>query len=281
MSITIRNLADDDLVKADTLLSAAFQSPVSRIQDLHFYRQIEPDGWFVALLEGNLVGMVGAVNYRVFAHVGLMAVNPSAQRKGIGLTLMQFLLTKLDQQVPMIFLDASEVGRPLYNRLGFVAFDGSVTYRQRRSFTNEVCTSNIQAIANRDLDEIVKWDQGIFGANRKKVFQALLDMYPQRAFLQRDTDGQLSGYIFAQKNRIGPWVMLQRCNAGELLLTALALPYEGTISIVVPAVNQEAVILLQQYGFEQVRNNQRMGRHTENIPGQRELIYAQTSLAVG
>jgi len=281
MTITIRNLADDDLEKVDALLKAAFQSSVSRLQDLRFYRQIEPNGWFVASQKSDLVGMVGAINYGAFAHVGLMAVHPSAQRQGIGLALMQFLLPHLEQQVPIVLLDASEIGHPLYSKLGFVAYDETATYQQRHNVINEVRTSTMQAITVRELDEVVRWDTDIFGANRRKVFQALLDIFPQRAFLQRDTEGRLTGYIFAQKNRIGPWAMLQSCKAEELLQTALALPYEGAVSVVVPALNQEAVQLIQRYGFERVRNNQHMGRHTENLPGQRQKIYAQTSLAAG
>ncbi len=281
MTITIRNLADDDLEEVDALLNAAFQSSISRLQDLRFYCQIEPHGWFVASQESGLVGMVGAVNYGAFAHVGLMAVHPKAQRQGIGFALMQFLLAQLEQQVPIVWLDASEMGRPLYHQLGFIAYDETVTYQRRNNLTKDTRIPNIQAITVQELDEVVQWDRDIFGANRRKVLQALLDIFPQRAFLQRDADGQLTGYLFAQKNRIGPWVMLQNCHAEELLQAALALPYEGMFSVVVPAVNQEAVELIQCYGFERVRSNQHMGRHTENIPGKRQKIYAQTSLTAG
>jgi predicted N-acetyltransferase YhbS len=281
MTITIRNLEEADLLTADAILKAAFHGS-SRLQDLQLYRQIQPDGWFIASQEGHAVGMVGAINYGTLAHVGLMAVHPGVQRQGVGGALMQFLLARLEQQqVPLVVLDASEIGRPLYNRLGFVAYDETFVFQLKNRITAPTQTSHIQTITIQDLDELVGWDTEVFGANRCKVFQTLLDVFPGRAFLQRDADGQLVGYLFAQKNRIGPWVMLQACNAEALLQTALTLPYEEMPSVIVPAENQEAIALLQCSGFEQVRTNRHMGKGMTEPSAQRQKIYAQTSLAVG
>jgi GNAT superfamily N-acetyltransferase len=289
-TVSIRDLADADLEAADAMLKLAFRGPVSRLDDLRLYRQIQPDGWFAAFQEGRLVGTVGATNYGALAHVGLMAIHPDAQGQGIGFALMQFLLARLEQQVPMVLLDASEVGRPLYDKLGFVAYDETFMF-QRQSGARPAGAGmmnamperapHIQPISVRELDELVQWDTDIFGANRRKVFQVLLDVFPKRAFMQRDADGRLMGYLFVQKNRIGPWVMLQSCNSEELLQAALALPYEETLSVAVPSVNREAIELLQRHGFEQVRTNQHMGKGKGGPPGQRQKIYAQTSLAVG
>jgi hypothetical protein len=97
----------------------------------------------------------------------------------------------------------------------------------------------------------------------------------------RDEGGQIAGYLFAQKRRIGPWVMRDTRDAEALLETALALPFEDTVSVVVPAVNLEAIELLQRYGFKPLRANRHMGRGPGEPPGQRQKIYAQTSLSIG
>ncbi len=132
-----------------------------------------------------------------------------------------------------------------------------------------------------DLDELVEKDIQVFGADRRKVFQVLLEQFPDRGFLQRDEDGKLEGYLFAQKNRIGPWVMLKPGCAEGLLQAALSLGDKWMLSATVPSVNAEAIALLKQYGFEQVRSNRHMGRGRSGLPGQREKVYSQTSLAVG
>ena len=282
MTISIRDLVDADLEMADAILKLAFRSSISRLYDLWLYRQIQPDGWFVASQGKHLIGTVGATNYGAFAHVGLMAVHPDVQRQGVGFALMQFILARLEQQqVPKVLLDASEIGRPLYDKLGFVAYDETFVFQRNSNFAIRERAPHIQTLSVRELDELVQWDTDVFGANRRRVFQVLLDVFPERALMQRDEEGRLMGYVFAQKNRIGPWVMLQSCNAEELLRAALVLPYEETISVTVPAVNREAIELLQRYGFERVRTNRHMGRGVSGPPGQRQKIYAQTSLAVG
>jgi predicted N-acetyltransferase YhbS len=282
MSISIRPLADIDLEAADTIIKLAFRNTASRLDDLQLYRRIQPDGWFVACQQEHPAGMVGATNYGAVAHVGLMAVHPEAQRQGIGLALMQFLLARLDQQqVSLVTLDASDMGRPLYDKLGFVPYDETLIFQRQGNFTRMERPASVQSISSRELDELAQWDSTFFGANRYKVLQALLAYFPKSAFMLRDETGEVAGYLFAQRNRIGPWVMRPSHNAENLLQAALALPYEETASVAVPAVNREAKELLQRHGFEQVRANRHMGRGRGEPPGQRKQIYAQASLAIG
>jgi GNAT superfamily N-acetyltransferase len=282
VSISIRPLLDTDLETAEALLNLAFQSSVNRLHELRLYRQMQPDGWLAATRGEQLIGMVGAVNYGAIAHIGLMAVHPEAQRQGVGLALMQNLIAELEKQyVPLITLDASEAGRPLYDKLGFVAYDKTLVFQRHSNPAKLGKASRISSISVQELDELAHWDTGAFGADRRKVFKVLLDNSPRRAFIIRGEDGQPSGYLFAQRNRIGPWVMLQPNHTEELLQAALALPFDETISMNVPSVNREAIELARRYGFEMVRANQHMGRGAVGVPGQRQKIYSQTSLAVG
>jgi hypothetical protein len=55
MSLSIRSLSEDDLESADAILKSAFQSSDSRLVDLHLYRKIQPDGWFLAVQNGTPV----------------------------------------------------------------------------------------------------------------------------------------------------------------------------------------------------------------------------------
>ncbi len=280
--LAIRNLEEADLEKADEILKLAFGGPVSRLEDLRLYQRIEPAGWFVAMQAERLVGMVGAANYGTIAHVGLMAVHPEAQRQGIGMDLMRFLLDKLEQQgVRLVTLDASKMGRPLYDRLGFIPYDETITFQRPADIHVSANPCQSQIITMNDMGEIIRADKDVFGEDRQRLFQILLDQFPGRAFLQRDSAGRLVGYLFAQKYRIGPWVMLSPGWAEKLFSAALALPFESIISATIPGGNLEAIELMQKYGFKQVRTNRHMGRGTGGPPGQRQWIYSQTSLAVG
>jgi hypothetical protein len=76
MSISIHLLSDADLAAAQVILAAAFQRPDTWTDDLRFYLQLQPDGYFGAYQNGTLVGMVGSTIYSTYAYVGLMVVHP-------------------------------------------------------------------------------------------------------------------------------------------------------------------------------------------------------------
>jgi predicted N-acetyltransferase YhbS len=282
MPVSIRPLADTDLKSVEKILSLAFQRSGNWIPDLRLYRKIQPDGYFLAEDDGSPVGMVGAVIYSTYAYVGLMAVHPESQRKGIGLALMQHVLNWLDQQqVPLVLLDASPSGQPLYERLGFVAYDPVEILQRPGGQLACPCPSSVKPLSIRDLDLITAPDIIAFGADRSKVLRLLLDAYPDRAFFLPDANGQVNGYLFAQENRIGPWVMQDGSEAEELLQAALSLPFSGPISVAAPGENAEAIALLQHYGFKFGRANRHMGKGHVAPTGQREKVFGQASLSLG
>lgn len=282
MSISIRVLSDADLEVADAILNSAFQRGESRIEDLRLYRGMQPDGWFLASQHGASVGVVGTKIYPDFAYVGSMAVHQNAQREGVGLALMQHLLGWLGRRgVGLVLLDASEMGEPLYQRLGFVAHDRTYVFRRRGVMHSQFSSRPVQVMSLREIDELVEWDASMFGTPRADVLRALLTAFPGRAFLVRGEGNEIAGYIFAQSNRIGPWVARRSDDAEVLLQIALSLPYEGAVSVVVPEVNRNALDLLGRYGFETVRTNRHMARGANASRRRRENIYGQTSLGMG
>jgi GNAT superfamily N-acetyltransferase len=281
MHSSIRPLQDIHLPAADEVLRLAFRGSASRLEDLRLYRRIQPEGWFAAFQQERLVGMVGAACYGAFAHVGLMAVRPDCQRQGLGRLLMEFLLDRLEQQhIPLVTLDASAAGRPLYERLGFVACDDTLVLERP---LNEPVPEPAggQPLSSVALAELAEADAPVFGADRRNVFQTLGEFFPGRTFVQRDEQGRLSGWLCAQGSRLGPWVILRPERAGALLQAALALPYAGPLSVTVPSGNRPALELLGRHGFVPVRKNTHMRRGPGGCPGQRERVYSQTSLAVG
>jgi predicted N-acetyltransferase YhbS len=282
MNITIRDLTEADDEQANDLLKLAFNNSTNRLNDLRLYRRLQPDGWFAACLEGRMIGTVGAVSYGSVAHVGFMTVHPSLQGQGIGRMLMEHMLNWLERkQVPLITLDASNKGFPLYEMLGFVTLDETLTFEKQIISGRELLSPDVEPITQKDLDELVELDAPIFGANRRKVFESLMELYPSRAFLHRDENGQITGYVFAQMNRIGPWVTFTPGQEEALLKAALTLAYENPVTVCVPAVNLDAAGLLQRYGFEQIRSGRHMVKGKGVVPGDRTKIYAQTSMGAG
>jgi GNAT superfamily N-acetyltransferase len=282
MVISIRTLSDTDLDGADAILQSAFQRTESWLDDLCLIRRIQPEGVFLACQNEVPTGMVTAVIYPSFAYVGLMGVHQDFQGRGIGLALMQHLLAWVDEQnVFQVRLDASPIGQPLYEKLGFVACDQVYVLQRTTIHPTCRCPTGIQHLSLHNPDLITALDTQAFGADRGRLLQALLETCPQRAFMLMDTHGNVNGYLIAQAKRIGPWVVENVADAELLLKAALSLPFDGPISVVLPGQSEEAVNLLEHYGFERIRVNRHMVLGPVAPVGQRGKIYAQASLSLG
>jgi ribosomal protein S18 acetylase RimI-like enzyme len=282
MPFSIHPLTDADLESAAVILASAFRRSGNWANELRLYRTVQPDGYFGAYQDGMLVGMVGSTVYSTFAYIGLMGVHQQFQRHGIGLALMQHLLKWLDgKNISQVQLDASEAGQPMYEKLGFVPRERVLVLQRQAGLSIPELSQHVMPVRSSDLAELAEMDAKIFGADRNRVFSTLLQAYPDRAFLSRNSSGGVTGYLFVQEGRIGPWVMLEPSDGAALLCAALSLNFAGMISAVMPETNQEALDLLQRYGFEVLRLNRHMVYGSVTTIGQRDKVCAQTSLSLG
>ncbi len=282
MTISIRTLSDTDLEAADGILSSAFQRAESWQTELRLFQRLQPDGIFFASRDGIPAGMVASIIYSNYAYVGLMGIHHAYQRQGLGNALMEHLLAWVEEQmVPLVKLDASPAGQPLYEKLGFVPFGEVYVFQRQAGQLDVQRPRGMGHITHQYLDLIAPSDTQAFGADRSRLLRALLEIYPLRAFRTMNEQGLVNGYLIAQTKRIGPWIMNESGEAERLLLAALSLPYEGAVSVIVPAENVNAVSLLNQFGFRIVRVNRHMTYGSNTAMGQRVKVYGQTSLSFG
>ncbi|GCE08975.1 GNAT family N-acetyltransferase [Dictyobacter aurantiacus] len=286
MTVTIRTLCDTDVDAADAVIVAAYNAPHSRKAALQAYLRLQPDGWMLALQDNEPVGLGGLVNYGPFAYLGMMSVLPAAQGKGIGKQLVSHLLQWAEnKKCPTILLDATPAGSYLYKSFDFVEIDRSQHWQHAGvdeltmpSQTNGIVT----AISVSDLPSLAAFDTPYFGASRIHVLEAMLGQYPRRAFAVWDTNGQVNGYLFAQERSIGPWVARSMEDAERLLAAALKLPFPGNaISVNISSItNQDAIQLLERYGFKLQRTLSHM-RRGPAVERNLRKIYGQTAFALG
>lgn len=282
MTVLIRAVSEVDLEPADEVLRSAFQRAENWLPELRLFRRLQPDGLFLADRDGIPAGMVASIIYSNYAYVGLMGIHQNFQRIGIGLALMEHLLAWMDgKKVPLVKLDASPAGQPLYEKLGFVPLDEVYVFQRQVGLVDCQHSKGIRFITPQHLDRVTVSDKQAFGADRSRLLHALLEVYPERACMTQDEQGHVNGYLFAQAKRIGPWIMNDSGDAEDLLLSALSLPFHGMVSVVAPAENIEAVSLLKRFGFKIVRVNRHMAYGPNPSMGQREKVYGQTSLSFG
>ncbi len=283
MTVTIRPMAEADVAAAGAIVTAAFGTPYDRTDEVRRYLSLQPDGWLLATLDGRPVGTVGALDYGPYAYIALLSVHPTAQRHGIGLALMERIMAWLEaRRCPVVMLDATDYGAPLYARLGFVEDDRTLVFvRESDSSPRAGRRAGVAAPRPADLPDLTRFDTPIFGADRHAVLASYLEDDPARAFVTRDPAGEITGYLFAQAHFLGPWVARLPEQAEILLAAALDLPFVSGPSVVVPAANAAAIALLERHGFRRQRTLLHMRHGGTAVPSRRAAIYGQASLAIG
>lgn len=279
MQLIFHTLTEQDVPAANELLLAAFNGVVN---DVSRCLPLRPNDWLFALSDDKPVGVGGATHYGPFSFIGMMGVSPAMQGHGIGRAVMEELLRRIEARgCPTVLLDASKAGERLYPRLGFVEDDG-VTLLQRTDIV-EIAPSQNDAISQlqaSDLPALTAFDATYFGAARGHVLASYLADDPQRAFIARDPDDSITGFLIAQKDMLGPWTATNAEVAEQLLSRALTLPFAGAPRAIIPASNEAGLRLLQRYGFKEQRTLAHM-RLGPSAPGRdRRHIYGQASFAI-
>jgi predicted N-acetyltransferase YhbS len=281
MGIVIRQLGEGDIEALDPTLRAAYGVTFSRSAELRRNLAIQPDGWIIAERNSEPVGIVGVTRYDSFAYVGLMAVNPNAQRQGIGRMLMEHLIARCEERgYPTLRLDATPAGAPLYRSVGFVD-DGTAALYELAHPVATAGQPGVGPMQPADLPELLALDTPIFGADRGRVLSRLLAELPGRAFVARDAAGALGGFLFAQPSTLGPWVAHTPQIAGALLDTALAQGLIERPRVLVASTQPHAAAILAARGFALQRSLQHMRRGAAGAWGQPQHRYGQTSFALG
>ncbi|HEY4185531.1 MAG TPA: GNAT family N-acetyltransferase [Polyangia bacterium] len=289
-----RALTSEDFPQANEVLRAAFHAPVeiSFEPRLRRYLALQPDGWLVAEDEGQLVGMVGAIDYGAFAYVGLMAVRPDRQGRHLGRQLLEATLDQLTTRAEAsgrpraacAALDASAAGAPLYERMGFTDSGLSHEYWPGPvgAATADVAPAVTIAVATATaIDDLVQLDATFFGAPRQRLWHLLFGTLPGRVLLARDGDGAACGYVVAQDGLLGPFGARTPDVADALLQRAFAVLGHDRVRLQVPEENAEARALLAKRGFTLGRSLRHMRRGpVPELTGWR-AIYGKGSYCLG
>jgi GNAT superfamily N-acetyltransferase len=231
--------------------------------------------------DGALVGVVCGVRYPAFAFVGSMGVRPDHQGRGIAGRLLRRLLDDLETaRAPLVLLEATDAGYPLYLKAGFVDESETSVYRREASAPTPP-PGPVELVGATTLDEVLALDRAAFGTDRAPVVTAALGRWPGRAFLARDARGRVAGWILAQSDRLGPWVATDTAAAERVLAAALALPFEAPPTVGAPAGHAAAAAALVRAGFTRVRRTRRMRRGPGALDGPSAAVWGRATLALG
>lgn len=280
--VFVRLMNAGDIEQATEIMDSAFGKTEGRHEELRRYLEMQPDGYLMACIQNQPVGMAGAINYKKFAYVGLVAVHINWQRRGIGSLLMGEVLKKLSsERCRVSILDATEMGAPIYEALGYRDDGTTVTFERKVGSQIPLQDHRVQVVEEKDIPDLVKFDEPLFGANRGRVFRIYQRDFPGRFLLVRDKKGRVAGFILVLNSKLGPWAARSVEDAEVLLQAALSFEFSRPVKVLYPSWNQEGISLLEKYGFQQVSELRHMIRGGKKPPGKRAQIYGQTSFAIG
>lgn len=211
--------------------------------------EVQPDGCFVALLNSSVIGTGCFFDYGRVAWVGNVAVVPELQRRGVGTAIMLRILGELRARgVETVRLDATEQGRRLYRKLGFVEEYHTIMYRLSREASEEVSYGGVEV-----LDELpefaLEFDRRAFGADRTHVLASWVRRRAKVLVVARD------GYALLRKGFLGPVIARSYGVAKTLVTRAIRL---GAQRMIVPSASRDAVRLVEELGAEEVTRCIRM-----------------------
>ena len=246
------------------------------------FAAVQPDGLVVVEDNGSVVGTGCCVAYPdgKFGWIGLVATLPGFERRGIGTAITEYLAGVLDGLGCASVLDASVVGGPVYERMGFAdrgftrvlgfVGDGSAL------LSDEEC----EPLTADDFDEVVRFDTPRFGANRRDLLAKVIEQHPGRALVLRRR-GKVAGYVVAQEGTLAPVVTDTSESLTALITAAMRLDWGERIPRINVPPESGHLATLQRLGFEHRRDLRHMRRGIATLPGRRESIAAQVSLGEG
>lgn len=247
-------------------------------EDWRLFLTLSPAGCCVAVDdEGGVRGTVATVGYGGrFSWIGMVLVDPTHQRQGIGIQLLREALHIL-QEEETIKLDATPAGRQIYVQLDF-----QDEYRISRMEAKEIPVDKLEdddlrPIFPHDIYSLMDSDAEVFGASREPVLQNILIRSPHLAYLCRD-ERKVKGYCFGRTghnfNHIGP-VIAEDFETAKRVVSAALKSCNGR-PVVMDALlhTPEWIAWLSSLGFTEQRPLIRMYRGLNASPGVPEKQFA-------
>ncbi len=256
-AVQIRLLFESDIAAAMQLKEAAGWNQTE--DDWRRLLMLEPNGCFVAIKDGRLVGTTTTTTYgNDLAWIGMVLVEPQHRRQGIAAKLMQVALDYLQPRVATIKLDATALGQPVYEKFGFEV-ESTI---ERWSGVAGSAAHNSQALLGEDRDTLLALDQLAFNADRSKLIESLIDNASVSPVLVRDTDDALNGYALARRGTradyVGPVVSRDPQQAEMLLDRVLSQLNRRRVYIDFNTECGISASLLSERGFAKERDLIRM-----------------------
>lgn len=263
--MTIRKLTAADVPAALELSEQAGWNQLEA--DWRRMLELEPGGCLAAERNGRLVGTTVCCMFGPVAWLAMVLVEESLRGQGIGGRLVEAGLDIADRAgATTVRLDATPLGRPVYERAGFVP-QFELTRWSGRPLADGLSGPGGLWIARSSSsavhDELLTLDRRSTGTDRARLLRNLFAAAPPR--VAWSPDGRIVGFLAERPGRVA--VQLGPCSGSEdaaLALLQEAMSDLGGESVIidVPTHSVDVSELLRQAGLSVQRTLLRMCRGT-------------------
>ena len=257
----------------------------------------EPAKWSLLLTASEVFGvdapdgrgLAGSVTLTSwgadYAAVGMMLVAARYERRGLGRALMEHLLRAAGDDAT-VTLFATDMGRPLYEKLGFTPVRRNVSFVGRFRAASGHDGHGVRAATEADLPAILDLDRAAFGADRGRILTRLPAFADRIAVAEASGPaGQgIAGYAGAWRNTpastvIGPLVAPDGETARRLV-TALAAGAPTPVRLDLDPDRTELPGWVHAYGLEPADRRVAMAHGEVAGRGTRSHLFAPISVAL-
>jgi GNAT superfamily N-acetyltransferase len=228
-------------------------------QDWRNLFQLAPDGCFGIDVDGALAATTTAVCFgSELAWIGMVLTHPDHRGQGLARRLMEHALRYLEGRLAWIKLDATDMGRPLYAKLGFQ--DECKIERWSR---NGSVGFSLRGTSVPLSPEVVELDRQAFGADRRELLSVL-----GRIESSASNRGYAMGRAGSRATYFGPCIAETSAEATKLIDEFLDAHQGEAIYWDILPDNTEAARIASERGFQPLRKLVRMA-----IPGPSPFLH--------
>ena len=223
----------------------------------------------------RIVGGACCASFGDTGWIGALGVIPRARGRGLGTALTEACVEWLrGRGATTVLLHATDAGRPVYERLGFVAEGRSRAWRGGPSHQRRA--NGLRALRAGDRPSLQALDRAITGERRDPVLEAIIPL----TGLALEGDDGLRGYLLSSPWGAGPAVLAGDQDAGLALLAAARGATQGPTILTLPDDNVAGVGALESWGFRAVNHAERM-RLGPEVPWNPEQVFGMYNLFWG
>ncbi|MHC4996091.1 MAG: GNAT family N-acetyltransferase [Planctomycetota bacterium] len=257
-SIQIRRMTEDDIPLGMRLKNQAGWNQSE--ESWRRFLSISPEGCFVADTGERGLATVMVFDFGPVAWIAMMLVEESYRGRGLGSRMMTHALDWCDRRgVKTVRLDATPMGQPVYEKLGFVPEYPLARFERDATEIAPLIIPAENLEAPDSLTPIIDLDRAAVGYDRSPMLRALSDQAP-RAFRLIRGAGYATLYRGSGATHIGP-VIATNSDAGIALLDdALYRAANRRVFIDLALDNTPAVDWATRRGFTRQRDLTRMRR---------------------